>query len=127
MRRSKMTVPTLTISFWMTVMTAVVMSVLSLLLERSDWKMPSAATSAAIAYNAVLIFGVVQTLYLSLARNLTPVASTLSVMMIPILGVFSGALWLGEILHWQDWAAVALMVAAIASVLLPARATRQQV
>ena len=37
-------------------------------------------------------------------------ASTLSVMFIPVLGVFTGALWLGEVLHWQDWAAVVLMV-----------------
>jgi drug/metabolite transporter (DMT)-like permease len=61
-------------------------------------------------------------LWLSLARHLTPVASTLSVMLIPILGVFSGAGWLGEVLHWQDWAAVLLMVLAIGSVLLPAKA-----
>jgi drug/metabolite transporter (DMT)-like permease len=50
------------------------------------------------------------------------VASTLSVMMIPVLGVFSGAVWLGEAVHWQDWTAVALMVLAILSVLWPARA-----
>ncbi len=121
MRRTKLTVPTLTISFWMTAMTAVVMTVLAVLFERSQWKMPSAASWGAIVFNAVLIFGFVQTLWLSLARNLTPVASTLSVMMIPILGVFSGAWWLGEVLHWQDWAAVLLMVLAIGSVLLPAR------
>ena len=42
-------------------------------------------------------------------------------MFIPILGVFSGAWWLQEKLHWQDWAAVALIVVAIASVLWPAR------
>jgi drug/metabolite transporter (DMT)-like permease len=42
-------------------------------------------------------------------------------MFIPILGVFSGAWWLGEVLHWQDWTAVLLMVAAIGSVLLPVR------
>jgi drug/metabolite transporter (DMT)-like permease len=53
--------------------------------------------------------------------HLTPVASTLSVMLIPVIGVFSGALWLGEVLHWQDWAAVLLMMLAIGSVLLPAR------
>ena len=35
-----------------------------------------------------------------------------------------GALWLGEPLHWQDFAAIVLMLAAIASVLLPARAAR---
>jgi drug/metabolite transporter (DMT)-like permease len=56
-----------------------------------------------------------------LARDLPPVASTLSVMFIPVLGVFSGAWWLGEVLHGQDWAAVALVLAAIASVLLPPR------
>lgn len=121
MRRTTLTVPTLTISFWMTLMTAMVMTVLSLLFEQAQWKVPPPATWGAIAFNAVLIFGVVQTLWLSLARNLTPVASTLSVMMIPILGVFSGAWWLGEVLHWQDWAAVLLMVLAIGSVLLPAR------
>ena len=45
-------------------------------------------------------------------------------MLIPVLGVFSGAVWLLEPLHWQDWAAVLLMVVAIASVLWPARASR---
>jgi drug/metabolite transporter (DMT)-like permease len=42
-------------------------------------------------------------------------------MMIPILGVFSGAWALNEILHWQDWAAMGLMVVSIASVLWPSR------
>ena len=70
------------------------------------------------------IFGFAHAAWFSLARSLPPVASTLSVMFIPVLGVFSGALWLGEVLHWQDWAAVALMVAAIASVLWPSRLQR---
>ena len=59
--------------------------------------------------------------WLMLARDLPPIASTLSVMFIPVLGVFSGAWWLGEVLHWQDWAAVALVMVAIATVLWPAR------
>ena len=90
------------------------------LLERPQWKAPSTATWAAIVYNAVLIFGFAHAAWFALARELPPIASTLSVMLIPVLGVFSGALWLGEVLHWQDWAAVALMVAAIAAVLSPA-------
>ncbi len=123
LRRTTLTVPTLTISFWMTLLTACSMTVLATLFERHLWAWPSTTTWGAVAYNAVLIFGCAQTLWLHLARYLTPVASTLSVMFIPVIGVFSGALWLGEILHWQDWAAVALMVLAIASVLLPARKT----
>ena len=120
LRRTRVPVPTLAISFWMTTLTAVVMTVLAVLLERPQWKAPSAPTWAAIVYNAVLIFGFAHAAWFALARELPPIASTLSVMLIPVLGVFSGALWLGEVLHWQDWAAVALMVAAIAAVLSPA-------
>ena len=121
LRRTTLPLQTLTISFWMTVLTAGVMLVLSTLFERDQWRMPPAATMGSIAYNAVLIFGFAHAVWFYLARTLPPVASTLSVMFIPILGVFSGAWWLGEILHWQDWAAVGLMVIAIASVLLPTR------
>ena len=48
-------------------------------------------------------------------------ASSISVMLIPVLGVFSGALALREPLHWQDFSAVALMVLSIAAVLVPRR------
>ena len=105
----------------MTVLTTVAMSLFATLFEREQWAMPPRDTVIAIVYNAVLIFGFAHAVWFSLARSLPPVASTLSVMFIPILGVFSGAWWLGEVLHWQDWAAVLLMVAAIGSVLLPAR------
>lgn len=121
LRRTRIDTPTLAISFWMTAMTAVVISVLAVIFERPQWKAPSNATWWAIGYNAVLIFGYAHAAWFYLARGLPPVASTLSVMFIPVLGVFSGALWLGEVLHWQDWAAVVLMVVAIASVLWPAR------
>ncbi|MBU3740172.1 MAG: DMT family transporter [Rhodoferax sp.] len=121
LRRTRLQVPTLTICFWMTVMTALLMSLLALLFERDQWTLPPTPTGLAILYNAVLIFGLAHAIWYSLARDLPPVASTLSVMLIPVLGVFSGALALGEVLHWQDWAAVLLMVLAIASVLWPAR------
>jgi drug/metabolite transporter (DMT)-like permease len=125
LRNTTMPVATLTISFWMTVMTAVVMTGLSVAFEQPQWKAPSAVSWASILYNAVIIFGFAHAAWFFLARSLPPIASTLSVMMIPILGVFSGALGLGEVLHWQDWAAVVLMVVAIASVLAPQRAATQ--
>lgn len=121
LRRTAMPVSTLTLAFWMTALTAVVMSLLAVLVERPQWKAPGAVTWGAVLFNAVLIFGFAQAAWFALARGLPPIASTLSVMMIPVLGVFSGALWLGEVLHWQDWAAVALMMVAIAAVLAPAR------
>jgi drug/metabolite transporter (DMT)-like permease len=121
LRRSRIEVPTLSLSFWMTVITGASLSLVAALLEHDAWRVPSAPVLGAIAYNAVLIFGYAHAAWFYLARGLPPVASTLSVMFIPVLGVFSGSLWLGEVLHWQDWAAVVLMMIAIASVLLPAR------
>jgi drug/metabolite transporter (DMT)-like permease len=121
LRRTTIEAATLTLSFWMTAITTVLMAVLSILFEQPQWKVPDAPTAWAIAFNGVLVFGFAQAAWLSLARSLPPLASTLSVMLIPVLGVFSGALWLNEVLHWQDHAAVLLMMVAIASVLWPAR------
>ena len=124
LRRTRIAAPTLAIVFWMTVITTLVMTLLAALTESSRWQSPSPGVWAAILFNAVLIFGYAQPVWLVLARALPPVASTLSVMLIPVLGTLSGAWWLNEQLHWQDVAAIGLMLAAIASVLLPSRAAR---
>lgn len=115
-----MPVPLITLSFWMVAITCASLTVLAALFEHERWHMPDRQAWAAILYNGLLVLGFAQTAWFFLVRTLPPVASTLSVMMIPVLGVFSGALWLGEVLRWQDWTAVALMAVAIASVLWPA-------
>jgi drug/metabolite transporter (DMT)-like permease len=121
MRRTRIAHPTLAIAWWMTAITTAWMTALSVLFERDAWAWPTPVVWAAVVYNALLVFAFAQVAWLMLARDLPPVASTLSVMFIPVLGVFSGAWWLGEVLHGQDWAAVALVLAAIASVLWPPR------
>ena len=122
LRRTRIDVPTLTIAFWMTVLTTIAMTLLCVAFEHDKWVRPTPAVGLAIVYNAVLIFGFAQPAWFFLARTLPPIASTVSVMMIPVLGTFSGAWWLGEVLQWQDWAAMGLMMVAIATVLWPARA-----
>lgn len=121
MRRIRMDVATLTLAFWMLALTTLVCTVLAIVFERHQWRRPPPGTAFAIGYNALLIFGLTQAIWLSLARSLPPLASSLSTMMIPVLGVFAGAWWLGEVVRWQDWAAMALMLVALASVLWPAR------
>jgi drug/metabolite transporter (DMT)-like permease len=121
MRRTTIPAPTLALAFWMTLLTAIWMTTLSLLFAQQRWSWPSAPVWGAIVYNALGVFAFAQVVWLMLARDLPPIASTLSVMFIPVLGVFSGAVWLSETLNWQDWAAVALVVLAIATVLWPPR------
>ncbi|MDE2396482.1 MAG: EamA family transporter, partial [Burkholderiales bacterium] len=121
LRRTTIPVPLLTLVFWMSALALVAVAIASVLVERPLWRWPSPATTWALGYNAVGVFVFANAAWFYLARRLTPVASSVSVMMIPVLGTFSGALWLGETLHWQDFAAMALMVLAIASVLLVPR------
>ena len=120
-RHTRMTIATMTLSFWSTALCVVWMLALSLALEPLPWREPPPMTWVAIVYNALGVFVFAHTVWLLLARSLPPLASTLSVMLIPVLGVFSGAYWLGEILHWQDIAAIVLIVVAIAAVLWPAK------
>lgn len=118
LRRAELPVPLLTVVFWMTLLTAVVLTLLTVLLEQPGWRAPEPHVWGAIAYNAVGVFGFAHAAWFYLARTLPPVASSISVMFIPVLGVFSGALLLGEQLLLADWAAMALMVLAIGLVLL---------
>lgn len=118
LRRSTLPVPLLSIVFWMTALTAALMVVLSAVLERSQWRTPEPHVWGSIFYNAVGVFGFAHAAWFYLARTMPPVASSISVMMIPVLGVFSGAVLLGETLVWQDWTAVVLMVLAIGLVVM---------
>jgi drug/metabolite transporter (DMT)-like permease len=121
MRRTVLTVPTVTAAFWMLTLSTPLMTVLAWFLESDQWHWPSAVTWVPILYNTFGVFVFAQTAWLVLARGLPPIASTLSVMFIPILGVFNSSLILGEVLHTQDYGAVALIVVAIALVLWPSR------
>jgi drug/metabolite transporter (DMT)-like permease len=123
LRRATLSVATLTLSFWMTAAATAVLCVLALAFEAPRWRWPPGdAALWAIVYNGALVFGYCHAAWFYLARTLSPVASSTSVMLIPVLGIGSGALWLGEQLHWQDGAAVVLILAAIGLVLLPSRA-----
>jgi threonine/homoserine efflux transporter RhtA len=44
--------------------------------------------------------------------------------MIPVVGVFSGMLVLGETPRWQDYVALFLVVGALATVLLPPKGNK---
>jgi len=121
LRRTTIPLPTLSLTFWMTAMAALVLVILAALFEGAPWQEPSQVHWFSILYNALLVFGFAHPAWFYLARNLPPLASTLSIMLVPILGVFSGALALNEQLHWQDWAATVLVAIAIASVLWPRR------
>jgi drug/metabolite transporter (DMT)-like permease len=117
MKRTQTDVPIGAMTFWMLAATLPFLALGSLLLE-DGWRMPTAVEWAAIAYNAVVVFAFCHLVWFGLARSLPPVVSSLSIMFIPVVGVFSGMWLLGEQPHWQDYAAIVLMFLALSSVML---------
>ena len=118
LKRTPLEMPTITLTFWMVLLSSVVLTVAAAVFESAGWRMPNQTEWLSIAYNAVLVFGFAFVVWFRLARTLPPVASGLSVMMIPVVGVFSGAWMLGETPHWQDYAAMALILVSLATVLI---------
>ncbi len=119
LRRELREMPTLALTFWMLALTLVAMLTVTVIFERDSWRLPNAGEWASIVYNMVLAIAFCHAAWSHLARTLPPVASSLSVMMIPVLGVFSSMWLLGESPFWQDYVALVLIVIAMAVVLLP--------
>jgi drug/metabolite transporter (DMT)-like permease len=121
MRRHLTHIPTLTLTLWMLVITLAVMVPLTVIFERSQWRAPTLPEWASIVYNMVLAIAFCHAVWAMLARRLPPAASGLSVMLIPVLGVFSSMWMLGETPRWQDYAALVLILAALSTVVLVPR------
>jgi drug/metabolite transporter (DMT)-like permease len=121
LRRHLTEMPTIALTFWMLVVTEAVLLVLTVLFERALWRTPTPLEWGSIVYNMVLAIAFCHVVWALLARRLPPAASGLSVMMIPVVGVFSSLWLLGERPHWQDYAALALILAALSTVVLKPR------
>jgi drug/metabolite transporter (DMT)-like permease len=120
-RRAHLTLPVETLTIWMMILTAACLWLIALVSEPwPSWQF-STAMWASLAYGAFINYGFAQTLWSGLARHLPPATSAMSIMAIPLIGTLSATLIVGEWPHWQDYVAIAFVMAAIAAVLLPPR------
>jgi drug/metabolite transporter (DMT)-like permease len=68
-------------------------------------------------------YGFAQIIWFGLARDLPPATSVMSIMAVPLIGTLTATVIVGEVPHWQDYAAMVFVVTAIGAVLLPPRKT----
>jgi drug/metabolite transporter (DMT)-like permease len=80
--------------------------------------------AVALAYNILIAFVFCQWAWIKIATTVPVGVSSLSTLMIPVVGVFSGMLVLSEQPHWQDFAALGLVILALATVMLPSGSMR---
>lgn len=118
MRRTKLELPTTTITVWMMAITAVGFWLVAPQLEPwPSWRF-SPLMWAALAWAAAINYGVAQIFWFGLARDLPPTASAFSIMAVPIVGIVTAIPLVGEVPHWQDFVAAIFVIAAIAAALL---------
>jgi drug/metabolite transporter (DMT)-like permease len=122
MRRTPLTLPTEALAVWMMLLSCGVLWLLAVSLEPVPHFQFTALTWWSLVYGVLVNYGFAQIIWFGLARGLPPATSAMSVMVIPLVGIASAALIMGETPYWQDGVAVLLVMAAIAAVLLPHRA-----
>jgi drug/metabolite transporter (DMT)-like permease len=75
----------------------------------------------AVAYNVFLSFAWAHWAWIKLATSVSVTTFSLSMLMTPVVGVFSGMLFLGERPGWIEFGALLLVLACLATVLIPPR------
>jgi len=77
--------------------------------------------SLAVAYNVLFSFAWAHWAWIKLATSVSVTTFSLAMLMTPVVGVFSGMLFLGERPGWLEFAALMLVLACLATVVIPAR------
>ncbi len=116
-------VPASTFSAWLNVVAFVPLFALSLAIEQGPFT-PfgfSAGPIIGALYSALVASLLCQWAWFKLVAVTTATVASLSILAVPIVGVFSSLVVLGEVPRASDYAALALVVASLATVMLPGR------
>jgi len=92
----------------------------ALILDWGQWHPISIPATIALLYNMFIAFVFCHWAWFKIATSAPASIAALSTMMIPVVGVISGILVLGEKPGWQEFAALWLVALSLATVLIPA-------
>jgi drug/metabolite transporter (DMT)-like permease len=121
-KNTPLTLSNYSFTFWSLMTCTVAFIPLSIFFEYDAWRAPSWGEWFAMIY-AGLTSAFCYVAWFRLTRKLSPVVSSLSIMLVPVLGLFSSAWLLGEVFTSFDFAALLLILSAMAIVLRPSPKT----
>ncbi|HUN69176.1 MAG TPA: DMT family transporter [Burkholderiales bacterium] len=74
-----------------------------------------------LAYNMFLAFAWAHWAWITLATSVSVTVFSLCMLVVPVVGVFSGMFFLGETPGWPEFTALALVIGSLATVIVPQR------
>jgi len=115
--------PITSLTAWQALLGGIPMAVAGHALDSVEWGRISFWPMFGFWYNVFIGLLFCYWAWNKLVHMVPASVSSLGSLIIPVVGVFSGMIFLNEAPHWQDFAALVLVLTAIASVLLPPRRT----
>jgi drug/metabolite transporter (DMT)-like permease len=125
MRRYPTDLPTTSFTAWQLLIGGVPIMAGALILDWGRWRPIGVGAAIGLGYNMLFVFIFCYWAWYKIATTVPPTIAALSTLMIPVVGLFSGMLILGERPQWQEYAALVLVIAALATVLVPPKQGRK--
>lgn len=120
-KRDPLPMPISSLTAWQALLGGIPVALSGHALETVEWGRISFWPMFGFWYNVFIALLFCYWAWNKLVQMVPAAVSSLGALIVPVVGVFSGMLILNEVPRWQDFAALALVLAAIATVLLPAR------
>lgn len=126
MKRYPVGLPVVSLTAWQLLLGGIPIFAGALAFDLDSLRPLSLWPAVALAYNVLVAFVFCHWAWVKIATTVPVGVSSLSTLMIPVVGVFSGMLVLAERPHWQDYAALGLVLLALATVMLPPGSLRRR-
>ncbi|HEX4927828.1 MAG TPA: DMT family transporter [Burkholderiales bacterium] len=125
-KKYPVSLPTGVYTAWIMLLGGVPIFAGALLFEDLGWaERVGAPALFGMAYNVLVAFAFAHWAWIKLATSVSVTVFSLSMLVIPVVGVLSGVVFLGERPAWTEYLALLLVLGSLASVLAPARAARE--
>jgi drug/metabolite transporter (DMT)-like permease len=113
LKRFALPIPTLTLTGWLMITGGVPMVIAAILLEHDAWRPVSFYPAIGFVYNIFVAFMFCYWAWNRIVLMVPVAVSSLSSLIVPVVGIVSGAIMLGEPIGWREVVATALILSAI--------------
>lgn len=120
-KRDPLPMPISSLTAWQALLGGIPVALSGHALETVEWGRISFWPMFGFWYNVFIALLFCYWAWNKLVQMVPAAVSSLGALIVPVIGVFSGMLILNEVPRWQDFAALVMVLAAIATILLPAR------